>query len=123
MNESFNGRFRDECLNRELLGSVLEAQVLARSFRDEYNEIRPHIREQFPVPVPLTWLICKKRKWTHPYYKKEPAVLTVDFLVNLRRGGWVGIDFKKEKDLDSKLTERKLDIVAEALRLAGASSA
>lgn len=42
VNESFNGRFRDECLNRELLGSVLEAQVIARNFRDEYNEIRPH---------------------------------------------------------------------------------
>src|SRR6202000_1072289 len=30
INESFNGRFRDECLNRELLGSVLEGQVIAR---------------------------------------------------------------------------------------------
>lgn len=38
MNESFNGRFHDECLDRELLGSVLEA----RGFRDEYNTIQPH---------------------------------------------------------------------------------
>ncbi|MEO7798090.1 MAG: integrase core domain-containing protein [Opitutaceae bacterium] len=42
VNESFNGRFRDECLNRELLASVLEAQVIAGNFRDEYNTIRPH---------------------------------------------------------------------------------
>jgi transposase InsO family protein len=41
VNESFNGRFRDECLNRELLESALEARVIARAFRDEYNDIRP----------------------------------------------------------------------------------
>lgn len=80
-----------------------------------------NIREQFPIPVPLTWLICKKREWPHPYYKEKPAVLTLDFLVTLRRGGWAGIDYKKKKDLDNKHTKRKLDIVAEALRLAGAS--
>jgi hypothetical protein len=51
VNESFNSRFRDECLNRELLGSVLEAQVIARSFRDEYNEIRPHSSIDYQVPV------------------------------------------------------------------------
>ncbi len=33
LNESFNGRFRDECLNRELIGSVVEEQVIARAFR------------------------------------------------------------------------------------------
>ncbi len=42
VNESFNGRFRDECLNRELIGSVLEAQVIARAFREEYSTQRPH---------------------------------------------------------------------------------
>ncbi len=80
-----------------------------------------NIREQFAVPVRLTWLICKKRAWPHPYNKNKPAVLTLDFLVTLRRGGWAGIDFKKKKDLDNKDTKRKLDIVAEALRLAGAT--
>ena len=51
VNESFNGRFRDECLNRELLGSVLEAQVIARTFRDEYNAIRPHSSIDYKVPA------------------------------------------------------------------------
>jgi transposase InsO family protein len=51
VNESFNGRFRDECLNRELLGSVLEAQVIARNFRDEYNEIRPHSSIDYQIPA------------------------------------------------------------------------
>ncbi|MDX2154133.1 MAG: IS3 family transposase [Bryobacteraceae bacterium] len=48
--ESFNARFRDECLDRELLGSVLEAQVLARQFRDEYNQIRPHSSLEYATP-------------------------------------------------------------------------
>ena len=42
VNESFNGRFRDECLNREILASVLETQCVARNFRDDYNMSRPH---------------------------------------------------------------------------------
>ena len=38
INESFNGRFRDECLNRELLANLLEAQRrVVDTFRDEYN--------------------------------------------------------------------------------------
>lgn len=52
VNESFNGRFRDECLNRELLANVLEAQCVARSFRDEYNEIRPHSTIGYRSPAP-----------------------------------------------------------------------
>jgi putative transposase len=51
VNESFNGRFRDECLNREVFASVLEAQVLARSFRDEYNTIRPHSTLGYKLPA------------------------------------------------------------------------
>lgn len=42
VNESFTCRFRDECLNRESLGSVLEAQAIARAFRKESNTKRPH---------------------------------------------------------------------------------
>jgi len=51
VNESFNGRFRDECLNRELLASVLEAQCLARSFRDDYNTSRPHSSIDYRTPA------------------------------------------------------------------------
>ena len=51
VNESFNGRFRDECLNRELLASVLEAQCIARNFRDDYNTSRPHSSIQYRTPA------------------------------------------------------------------------
>jgi putative transposase len=51
VNESFNGRFRDECLNRELLASVLEAQCIARNFRDDYNTSRPHSSINYRTPA------------------------------------------------------------------------
>jgi putative transposase len=50
INESFNGRFRDECLNRELLANLLEAQCVAHAFRDEYNDIRPHSTIDYRSP-------------------------------------------------------------------------
>lgn len=40
--ESFNGKLRDECLNREIFTSVLEARVIVEDWRREYNENRPH---------------------------------------------------------------------------------
>ena len=40
--ESFNGRVRDECLNIEEFGSLLEAQVVIEDWRNEYNTYRPH---------------------------------------------------------------------------------
>ena len=40
--ESFNGKLRDECLNREIFRNVLEAQVIIESWRQEYNRYRPH---------------------------------------------------------------------------------
>jgi putative transposase len=51
VNESFNARFRDECLDRELLASILEAQVIARNFREEYNTIRPHSTIGYKLPA------------------------------------------------------------------------
>jgi putative transposase len=40
--ESFNGRVRDEHLNIEEFGSLLEAQILTEAWRVEYNTYRPH---------------------------------------------------------------------------------
>ena len=40
--ESFHGRFRDECLNREQLWTLTEARVVVEDFRQDYNESRPH---------------------------------------------------------------------------------
>ena len=40
--ESFHDKLRDECLNREIFGSLLEAKVVIQSWRVEYNTERPH---------------------------------------------------------------------------------
>jgi transposase InsO family protein len=51
VNESFNGRFRDECPNRELIGFVLEPQVIGRAFREEFNAERPNGSIGYQVPA------------------------------------------------------------------------
>jgi putative transposase len=40
--ESFNARFRDECLNLEEFLTVLEAQAIVETWRRKYNTQRPH---------------------------------------------------------------------------------
>ena len=55
--ESFHDKFRDECLNREIFGSLLEAKVLVEQWRIEYNTNRPHssLRYQTPQEVADRW--------------------------------------------------------------------
>jgi putative transposase len=40
--ESFNGKFRDECLNEHWFLTLQEAQLLIEAWRREYNEERTH---------------------------------------------------------------------------------
>lgn len=40
--ESFNGKFRDECLNDNWFTRLREAQVLIESWRQDCNQVRPH---------------------------------------------------------------------------------
>ena len=42
MVESFNGKFRDECLSMEWFRSRVEAKVVIEEWRKLYNEVRPH---------------------------------------------------------------------------------
>ena len=51
-NESFNGKLRDELLNREIFFSLREAQVLVERWRKEYNQIRPHSSLGYRPPAP-----------------------------------------------------------------------
>jgi len=49
--ESFHGRFRDECLNREQLWTLTEARVVVGDYRQEYNQVRPHSKLGYESPV------------------------------------------------------------------------
>jgi putative transposase len=40
--ESFNGRFRDECLNQHWFVSLAQARRVVDAWRRDYNEARPH---------------------------------------------------------------------------------
>jgi putative transposase len=42
LNESFNGKFCDECLAMQWFKNRFDAKILIEEFRREYNEIRPH---------------------------------------------------------------------------------
>ncbi len=49
--ESFNGKFRDECLSVEWFHSRREAKVFIESWRQHYNEVRPHSSPQYLTPT------------------------------------------------------------------------
>ena len=49
--ESFHGRFRDECLNREQLWTLTEARVVIEDYRCQYNQRRPHSRLGYLSPA------------------------------------------------------------------------
>ena len=40
--ESFNGRFRDECLNTNWFISLKHAREVIEDWRQDYDEVRPH---------------------------------------------------------------------------------
>ena len=50
--ESFNGKLRDELLNREVFYTLPEVQVLTEQYRQTYNRIRPHSSLGYRPPVP-----------------------------------------------------------------------
>lgn len=51
-NESFNGKLRDELLDREIFYTLQEAQVLIEGWRQHYNRIRPHSALGYRPPAP-----------------------------------------------------------------------
>jgi putative transposase len=49
--ESFNGKFRDECLSLEWFRSHAEAKVVIEAWRRHYNEVRPHSSLGYLTPI------------------------------------------------------------------------
>ena len=50
--ESFNGKLRDELLNREIFTTLTEAKILIEEWRKEYNQVRPHSALNYRPPAP-----------------------------------------------------------------------
>ena len=50
--ESFNGKMRDELLDREIFDTLEEAKILIEQWRKEYNHVRPHGARNNQPPAP-----------------------------------------------------------------------
>ncbi len=50
--ESFNGKLRDELLDREIFTTLEEAKILIEQWRKEYNQVRRHNAKNYRPPAP-----------------------------------------------------------------------
>ena len=50
-NESFNRKFRDECLSMEWFRNRVDARIVIESWRRHYNEVRPHSSLRNLTPI------------------------------------------------------------------------
>lgn len=66
---SFNGKFRDECLNMEWFRNRSEAVAVIEEWRRHYNEVRPHSSLGYLTPAEF------KAKETKSINKSERPVL------------------------------------------------
>ena len=60
--ESFNGRFRDECLDQHWFASVEEVRQTVEAWRIDYNTERPHrsLKQQTPAAWEAAWAPAQK---------------------------------------------------------------
>ena len=63
--ESFNARFRDELLNREIFYSLREAQIIIEGWRKHCNTRRPHSALGYRPPAPETIVPMDQRTVMH----------------------------------------------------------
>jgi len=59
--ESFNGKMRDELLDREIFTTLDEARILINQWRKDYNEFRPHSAKHYQPPAPEAILVGTTR--------------------------------------------------------------
>jgi len=58
--ESFNGKFRDECLSLEWFRSRSEAKVLIEAWRQHFNMVRPHSSLGYLTPTAFAAKLAKQ---------------------------------------------------------------
>jgi len=67
--ESFNGRFRDECLNEHIFRTLHEAKATILSWQEHYNTRRPHSSLDGKTPIEFATDLQKT-------IQAEPGILT-----------------------------------------------
>jgi putative transposase len=71
--ESFNGRFRDECLNESWFVSVRDAQATIEAWRVDYNGTRPHSGLANRTPEEFAGAFAKTRPPQLPVEPRSSA--------------------------------------------------
>jgi transposase InsO family protein len=79
--ESFNGKLKDELIDREIFCSLREAEVLVEQWRREYNTVRPHSALGYRPPAPKavrasSWFLKRPSLLGPPLGPKMAAGLT-----------------------------------------------
>ena len=102
--ESFNGKLRDELLDREVFDTLLEAKVLIERWRRAYNTIRPHSSLGYQPPAPEATQPCSFASAT-PQRTNRAGVLatsnrTLRFVAH-RGGGQTGAGWVAGSSLKS----------------------
>jgi putative transposase len=64
--ESFNGKFRDECLSLEWFRSRAEAKVVIETWRRHFNEVRPHSSLGYLTPAAFVAQVKKDEHAARP---------------------------------------------------------
>jgi putative transposase len=72
--ESFNGKFRDECLSLEWFRSRAEAKVVIETWRRHYNEVRPHSSLGYLTPAEFAARIGSQDAASRPATGRTAAV-------------------------------------------------
>ena len=65
--ESFNGRFREECLDQSWFTSLPEARRVIEAWRLDYNEHRPHTSLRMRTPAAFAA--------ARPFVKRQPPAM------------------------------------------------
>jgi putative transposase len=74
--ESFNSKVRDELLNAEEFGSLLEARLLAKEWRRDYSHVRPH--SSLGYRTPTEWGAMVARANSAALRRPEQPSVTID---------------------------------------------
>ena len=74
--ESFNGKLRDELLDREIFYTLMEAKVLIERWRREYNTVRPHSALGYrpPAPEAVRRMCCNLQEATRARLVESPRL-------------------------------------------------
>jgi transposase InsO family protein len=78
--ESFNGKLRDELLDREVFDTLLEAKVLIERWRRIYNTVRPHSSLGYRAPAPEATQPCSLASAT-PQQANRAGLITSSTLI------------------------------------------